>query len=209
MVRKKKGKVRRTPSGRLTLWDRKMNAQVYQIYLEKTKPIALKDVATYQVAHEDLVRTVKLTLMSYGSEYSRTYGYLSFAEKIWHAKQRFTSKTLQLEADAQFLYWLYLGYNENILREIAKKLGVEISDWNILLERIGLSEEVIYRGTKRALAETLHGIEVNIAEKTIEYDEEGNPVKIIAVDKVTGKTKITHIEYDAEGNPVKIWEEWV
>jgi len=208
MVRKKKGKVRRTPSGRLTLWDRKMDASTYSAILPRVKPLAIKDVRMYQVAHEDLITLVKSVIMKYGTEYVRIYGYLSYAEKIWKAKQHFSSKALQLEADAQFLYWLARGYYEDILREIAKKLGVEISSWSILLERIGLAEEVIYKGTKRALQETLHGVEVNLTDTQIEYDPQGNPVKITTKDIVTGKTKIIHLEYDAQGNVVRIWEEW-
>jgi len=214
MTRKRKRTVFRTPAQRTVLWDRKMDASVYSEYLTRTKPLARKIIEKYQVEHEQLIRIVKDVIDEYPSEYGRTQAYVWFAQGIYYAKHRYSSEALQKEVDAEYMYWLVLGLRDDVMRKIAERMGVIISDINTIMKKLGIvagmSEDVVYRGTKKALQETLHLIDVNLTDVQYEYDPStGNLVKITGKDLITGKTKIIHFEWDANGNLIRKWEEWV
>jgi len=153
--KKRKARSFRTPSRRFRVWNKKMDADTYSAILPKVKPLASEDVRMYQVVHEDLIKIVKDVLSRNGSEYARLHGYLSFAEKIWYAIQHYSSKALQLEADAYFLLWVYRGYYDEVLREIAKKLGVEISTWDTIMSRLGVTVAVDVEELAEAVADKL------------------------------------------------------
>ena len=191
------------------MWDAKMDPAVYAVYLTRTKDYARLQFMRYQVVHEELIRIVKDVTSRYPSESARQHAYMWYAQGLWYCTQRYKSKALQTEADALFVYFYLLGLNDECLREIASRLGIKISDWLNILGRLPMSQQIIYEGVKKALAETLHKVEVNTTDTQIEYDPAtGLPIKITVTDTVTGKTKIIHIEYDAQGNPIRIWEEW-
>jgi len=209
MTRRRRKVAFRTPFHRIQMWDKKMESTTYAIYLERTKPFALQKFAEYQVTHEYLIRVVKSVTAKYPEESNRQHAYMWFAQGIWYVRMRYSSQALQKEADALFLYWFYLGLKEEVLREIANKLGVTISSWDKLLGRLGMSEEIVYKGTKKALQETLNDVDVNPVDVSFEYDPTtGNLIKIIKTDKVTGKKKIVTLEYDAQGNLIKKSEQW-
>jgi len=210
MTRRRRAVAHRTVAQRLKLWDRKLEPDTYAVYLTQVKDMARDKFLRYQAVHEYLIKIVKDVVSKHPEETARQHAYMWFAQGLWYCTQRYSDAALQREADALFLYYLALGLREYVLREVACRLGVKISDWSTLLERIGMSEDVIYRGTKRALAETLHGVDVNVTDATYEYDPAtGNLTKIVIKDKVTGRTKVIHLEYDAEGNLIHKWEEWV
>jgi len=209
MTRRRRATIDRTPYNRAEMWDRKVEPSVYTIYLTRTKDMAFRKILYYQSIHEELIRIVKNTLSKYPDETSKQHAYMWYIQGLWYIKQRYSDKALQVEADALFIYFLFLGLKENILRELAQRLGICISTIDKLLERLGMSEEIVYRGTKKALQETLHTVEVNPVDVTFEYDPTtGNLIKIIKTDKVTGKKKIIHLEYDVEGNLIRKWEEY-
>lgn len=209
MARKRKPKTFRTPSQRAMRWYKKMEPTTYATYLSRTKDLAFRDFLEYQVIHEQIIRLVREVTSKYGQDYGITQGYMWFAQGIWSAKQRFTSETLQKKADAIFLYWYIIGLKEELMREIALKLGVKISDWDKLLGRVGMSEELIYRGTKRALQETLERVETDLTDAEFYYDANGNLIRIVKYDKITGRRKEIKLTYDAQGNLIKKEEEWV
>jgi len=72
-----------------------------------------------------------------------------------------------------------------------------------------LSEEIVYKGTKRALAETLQRVETDTTDADLTYDAEGRLISILKTDKITGKKKKITFEYDAVGNLIRKIEEWL
>ncbi|RLC73338.1 MAG: hypothetical protein DRI26_01070 [Chloroflexi bacterium] len=186
-----------------------MRGDVYTLILNAVKPLALEKFGMYQAVHEYLISLVKDVIAKHGVDYAITQEYMWYAQRLWYLTQHYKGEALQIEADATFLYYFYRGRNEQILREIANRLGIKISSWDTLLGRLGMSEEAIYRGTKRALQETLHGIEVNPANTFYEYDPNtGLLVRIVQEDAITGKKKIIRLVYDQEGRLVSAYEEW-
>jgi len=200
----------RDAAQRLKMWDRKMRGDVYAMILAAVKDIALEKMQYYQVVHEYLIDLVKRIVGRYGIEPHLVHEYMWYAQHLWYLTQRYRSQALQIEADACFLFYYYRGRNEQVLRDIAAALGIKISSWDVLLGRLGMSAEMVYSGTKKALQETLHGVEVNPTDTQITYDPStGLPTEILVTDRITGKAKRITIEYDAAGNPVRIIEEWV
>jgi len=209
MGKKRRKILHRTSANRARMWDKKMSPTAYAAYLEATKPMALEKIQYYQAVHEHLISLVKDVVCTKGQEPHLIHEYMWFACEIWQATQRYRSRALQIEADATFLKYLYRGRDETTLREIAKRLGIQISDWEVLLGRLVVSEQAVYRGTKRALAETLERVETDLTDAEFVYDAEGNLVEIIKTDKVTGRRKRIKLEYDAQGNLIKKTEEWI
>lgn len=199
----------RTSVNRAKMWDRKMSPAIVATYLESVKPMALERVQWYQAIHEHIISLVKDVLANYPYEAQIAQEYVWYASELWQLTQKYTSVALIIEADAVFLKYKYRGRNEDALREIARRLGIEISDWETILSRLGMSEEMVYRGTKKALQETLERVETDVTDAKFTYDEQGNLVQIIKTDKVTGRRKKITLEYDIEGNLVKKVEEWI
>jgi hypothetical protein len=139
----------RSPINRLEMWNRKMDPSIYATYLEKTKPLALPKVASYQITHEYIISTVKSALQSYPSEIPIMQEYMWYAEKMWKISQKYKSTALQNEADALFLYYLARGRLENALRTIALAFNIKISSSDIIFERIGVPSllSIIGKGT--------------------------------------------------------------
>jgi len=69
--------------------------------------------------------------------------------------------------------------------------------------------EEVYRGTKKALAETLETVETNPMDASLSYDPEGRLIEIIKTDLVTTKKKRIRIEYDPLGRIKRITKEWI
>jgi len=211
--RRKKTLVTRTSFQRVKKWDAKVDGATYAQMLEKVKPIALERFASYQPVHRYLIDLVRDVINSFGVDYGVMQEYMWYVQKLWYLTQRYSAKTLQIEADSVFLYYVYRGRNENILRAIAGRLGINISSWDDILSRLGvgapLSEDVVYRGTKKALQETLERVETDLTDAEFTYDANDNLVGIVKTDKVTGKKKKITLEYDAEGRLVKKTEEYL
>ncbi len=212
--RRRKSVVTRTVSQRIRKWDAKVRGDVYAEIMKTVKPIALERFSRYQPIHDYLINVVRNVINQYGIDYGIMQEYVWYAQGLWYLTQKYRSKALQVEADATFCYYVFRGRDESILRAIAKRLGIEISDWNTILMRVGirvvpLTEEVVYRGTKRALAETLERVETDLTDIEITYDTENRPIEIIKTDKITGKKKKITLEYDAVGNLIKKTEEWL
>lgn|GEM_PF-4917299 len=212
--RRRKSVVTRTVSQRIRKWDAKVRGDVYAEIMKTVKPIALERFSRYQPIHDYLINVVRSVINQYGIDYGIMQEYVWYAQGLWYLTQKYRSKALQVEADATFCYYVFRGRDESILRAIAKRLGIEISDWNTILMRVGirvvpLTEEVVYRGTKRALVETLERVETDLTDIEITYDAENRPIEIIKTDKVTGKKKKITLEYDAVGNLIKKTEEWL
>ena len=212
--RRRKSVVTRTVSQRIRKWDAKVRGDVYAEIMKTVKPIALERFSRYQPIHDYLINVVRNVINQYGIDYGIMQEYVWYAQGLWYLTQKYRSKALQVEADATFCYYVFRGRDESILRAIAKRLGIEISDWNTILMRVGirvvpLTEEVVYRGTKRALVETLERVETDLTDIEITYDAENRPIEIIKTDKVTGKKKKITLEYDAVGNLIKKTEEWL
>lgn len=191
-----------------------MEPSTYAIYLERTKPIALPKFMMYQSIHEQLIQIVKNITSRYGIESVKQHAYMWYVQGLWYISNRYKSKAKQIECDALFVYWYLLGLKEDVLRQLAKALGIKISSWEEISKRIPvvappLTEEIIYRGTKRALAETLERVETDLTDIEITYDAENRPIEIIKTDKVTGKKKKITLKYDAVGNLIEKTEEWL
>jgi len=136
--------------------------------------------------------------------------YLAFAEEIYRIKQQISGKASQIEVEAVAIKYCLYGCDPEIIQSIANIFGYKV--FEIAREKLTwlMSEDIVYRGTKKALQETLHMIDVNLVDKTYEYDPTtGNLIKITGKDIITGKTKIIHFEWDTEGNLKRVWEEWV
>jgi len=213
MTRRRRSTIDRSPFSRVELWDRKMNGKVYSIYLQNVKPLALRKFTEYQIVHEELIKIVKETLSKYPQEISREHSYMWYIQGIWYVIQRYTDEARQKEVDALYMYWLLLGLNDEILRELAMRLGVKISSIETILGKVGVSlgvsVDTIYQGTKKALQETLHGVDVNPIDVTYSYDPTtGNISEITIIDKITKRKKTIKLYYDSEGRLIRKVEFW-
>ena len=191
------------------MWLKKMSGEFMAFAVEASKPLVAEKVAMYQNIHEYLISMVRDILGSFPDEYARMQEYMWYAERMWQTVYSYKGKALQKLADALFVYYYMRGLREQPLRNIAESLGVTISGWDKILGELGLSEEIVYKGTKRALKETLEHVETDVTDIDLEYDANGNLVKVLLTDKVTGKKKQLTLTYDAQGNLVKISQEWV
>jgi len=196
-------------SRRYQKWQAKTEPETTFLLLQKTRGLAVESEREYQPQHEELIRKVKAVLEKYGSEATRAHAYVWFAQGLWYAKKRYSSQALQKEANALFVYFYVLGLYEQALKDIALSFGITLPSPQDIVGGGGISEDVVYRGTKRALQETLERVETDLTDADIRYDASGNISQIIKTDKVTGtKKKITFI-YDRAGNLVGVKEESV
>jgi len=202
-------RLKRRASQRSRKWYKKVDPVTYARILSQVKDLAYQDFSEYQPIHEEIIRIVKGTLENYPTEYPLTHGYVWYAQGIWYAVNKFGGQTRQKMADATFLYWYKMGLKEAPMREIAAKLGVEISPWEALVPIRGITMEDVYRGTKRALKETLERVETDLTDVELYYDANGNLVKVVKTDKITGVKKQITLTYDAQGNLVKKEEEYL
>jgi len=137
------------PIERTRMWDAKMNPEVYREYLLATKPRALEKVAKYQSSFQTILTNVKGVIVQLEENPSLTQEYMWYAEKLWKYTQTYSSQGLQLQADALFLWYLARGLREDVLRAIARTLGIKISDTEIIMERLGVPAmlKVIAKGS--------------------------------------------------------------
>lgn len=138
MAKKRRRTLSRDPIQRFKMWDAKVKGDIYAMQLEAVKPLARDKVLEYQVIHEWLIRIVRDILSRYGKDFQIMQEYMWFAEKLWRITRTYKSMALQLEADALYMYYLIRGRDDTILREIAKALGVNISDIKSILNRAGV-----------------------------------------------------------------------
>lgn len=139
MAKKRRRTLSRDPIQRFRMWDAKVKGDVYAIQLETVKPLVRDRVLEYQVTHEYLIRLVRDVLAKYGKDFQIMQEYMWYASKLWRLTQVYKSSALQLEADAWFMYYLIRGRDEQILREIASRLGINISDIKTILLRVGVT----------------------------------------------------------------------
>ena len=149
------------------------------ILLKKTRRLALEGEIGYQGIHEEIIRKVKAVLAYYGSESVRTHAYVWYAQGLWYAKNRYGSQALQKEANALFMYFYVLGLQENALRDIAKAFGINIPPISDIVGITPMSEEIVYKGTKRALKETLERVETDVTDTDITYNPDGTIAYIV------------------------------
>ncbi|MEM2196406.1 MAG: hypothetical protein QW290_04945 [Sulfolobales archaeon] len=126
----------RSPVQRAKLWDVKMKPDVYAEYLNATKPLALPSIASYQATHEHLISTVREILSKNPSEYPVMHEYMWYAEKLWKLGKTYTSKALQLQVDALYIWYLARGLNDVVLRAIASALGIKVSPVEDIVDRV-------------------------------------------------------------------------
>ena len=139
MAKKRRRTLSRDPIQRFRMWDAKVKGDIYATQLEAIKPLARDRVLEYQVTHEYLIRLVREVLAKYGKDFQIMQEYMWYASKLWRLTQVYKSSALQLEADAWFMYYLIRGRDEQILREIASRLGINISDIKTILLRAGVT----------------------------------------------------------------------
>jgi len=170
MARKRRYTMSRNPFLRAKLWEAKMKPDIYKQQFEAVKDMALERVLDYQVLQEYLIKLVRGILAKYGKDTYIMQEYMWFAEKLWRLTQTYKDLALQKEADSLFLYYLVRGRDEQILRDIAKALGVNISDTQDIIRRIG--------------------IEVGVTVKPISINEGLDPVIIDnTIEKLIGEVK--------------------
>jgi len=134
--RRRKTVITRTVGQRIKKWDAKVKGDIYAQIMKDVKPLALERFARYQPIHTYLIDVVRNVINQIGVGYEVTQEYMWYAQGLWYLIHRYRSKALQIEADARFLYFIYRGMNEEVLRTIAKVLGIKISSWEVILERL-------------------------------------------------------------------------
>jgi len=164
MPAKRRRSFARDSASRLKMWDKKMNPEIYSEYLKATKPLAIPKVAKYQATHEYLISMVKSILGNYPEEFFILQEYMWYAQKMWKLVQSYSSEALKKEANALFLWYLAKGRNEMVLRGIARALGINIEDTDIIVGRITM--KVIAKGTLVA-----DGTEQTVVEYVASGDE--------------------------------------
>ena len=126
----------RDAASRFEMWDRKVKADTYALQLESVKPLVRGKVAQYQVAHENLISTVRNIVGAFGYEAAIMQEYMWFAQKLWSFKNHYTSEALQKQADSLFVWHVMRGRNEACLRAVAQALGIKISEWDKIIEKL-------------------------------------------------------------------------
>jgi len=208
----KRGHGGKTIAERIAKWDAKMNPEVTATYTVVTKPLGLRKELLYQSAFQFFMETARRLVAKYADYLSLQQEIVSYMERLWYFLHRYRGETLQVMADATFLFWRARGFDEELLREAAKALGINISSWDVLLGRIGLSEEVIYTAVKKALedAKTLREPEIGQDPIDVKYTYDpstGRLTEALITNLKTGqKRRITYI-YDAQGNLIQTKEE--
>ena len=127
----------RSSAQRTELWNRKVKGDIYALQLPAVKKLALDRVAMYQATHEYLIDLVRNIVGQIGSEPHLIQEYMWYAQKLWSFTQKYSSKALQIQADALFLWYLARGRDELTLRTIAYSLGIKISKTEDILGKIG------------------------------------------------------------------------
>jgi len=201
----------RSPVSRAKMWDRKMSGEVYAAYLEAVKEDASLRMMGYQASYQHVLDTVREVLQGYGSEAFLLQEYMWYALKLWSLTQRYRGNALQVHADALFLRFLALGRPEELLRKIAYTLGIKISPWSVLLDRLG----IVKLGVLQVFAvwDGARYVQVEACVKKVDYtyDAEGRleteTLEIMDVNGVQYTIRRTY-SYDAAGNLVSIgrWE---
>jgi len=120
------------------MWSKKMNPVLYSEILQRTKPLAMGKVMSYQVTHEQLITMVKRVIENLGSEGARTHEYMWYAQKLWKMINTYKSEALQKEADFLYLYYRSKGNNDTALRAIAQSLGIKISPIEDIINKLGV-----------------------------------------------------------------------
>ena len=196
-------------------WDAKVRGDVYAEILESVKPLALPRVQQYQHDHEWILRIVQEEVGRLGVELANQHEYQNFALQIYRLIRTYSSAALRKEADAAFLHHVYRGADERLLRNIAKRLGVEISGWDSLLASLGFAaaptaaevEESFKRALEEASTLTSPAVARNPLKFEFYYDGQNRIAEIVITDLVTGAKKVKRLEYDEEGYLVNIREE--
>jgi len=182
----------RSPIQRTQMWDAKMKGDIYSIQLTATKPLALPKVASYQTTHEQLISIVKQALSNYPSEIPILQEYMWFAEKLWKLTQTYTSKALQYEADALYLWYLARGRADLALRTVAKGLNINISSLEDIVNRvltpalisIVKKDTIVANGTEQVLIEYVGRISTISGYVDLSNMEDGDTVIIRSYVKI-------------------------
>jgi len=208
----KRGHGGRSAIQRLKKWDVKVKGETTAVVTELVKDMAREMEMQYQAVYQFLLDVAKYLTARYPHYSPLQHEVVSYLERLWYFVHRYRGDALQVMADATFLYWRARGFDENLLRDGAKALGINISSWDILLGRLGLSQDVIYQAMKRALedAGTLRAPEIQQDPMDFKYTydpETGRITEVLITNLRTGnQRKIIYI-YDEQGNLVETKEE--
>lgn len=208
----KRGHGGKTALQRLKKWDLKLKGSTTAILLEASKPLGRLKETLYQYSYQNILNIARNLTARYPQYVATQQEIVSYLERLWYFIQRYRGEALQVMADATFLYWKARGFDEGLLRDAAAALGINISGWDTLLGRLGLSQEVIYQAMKKALedAGTLRAPEVQ--QDPIDYKYTYDPAtgritEVLITNLRTGKQRKIIYTYDAQGNLIEAKEE--
>lgn len=137
-------------------------------------------------------------LDEYGIFGSNRLMYKAFAQELWKACSKYSSKALIYETEAIAFKYLLYNCDSEILYKIGQLFGLEV---------FKLIKEFFKQALEEAKTLKAPLVYHDNYDINFEYDSEGNLTKVIITDKITGDKKTITFEYDDEGNVIGEKEE--
>lgn len=208
MVRRGHGD--RSSIGRVRKWDIKLKPDIVAKQLQATKRLGLRSMERYQATYQFIMEAVQEIVAEHTKYVGLHHELVSYMLHLWRCQHRYRGEALQVMVDATFLYWRARGFDEEVLRVAATRLGLKVSSWDVLLSRLGVDmalKDAFRQALEEASTLRTPTIAQNPLDKKFYYDAEGRLSKIVITDLVTGKVKTKYFEYDAEGRLIQVREE--
>lgn len=136
MTRRGRG---RDYGSRVRRWDIKINPDVIGTRFRDVKGVGFEKVQKYQADFQFLMDLATKLVNKYPEYYNKMHDLQSYLERIWYFVNKYRGEALKKFATAQYLAWRYRGFDDAILREGAKALGVDIADPTEIASALGLS----------------------------------------------------------------------
>lgn len=197
MTRKRRGGMPSTPSERIARYEIKVDPDIIKTYIQKEKELMVQKEREYQPIHVMLTELVRDVVTKYGVESTRLQGYMWYAQGVWYCTVHYSSLALTKCVVMKFLEAKMRDLNEECLRIIARRLGVEIPDWDVIV-KIFLKAEIVL-----GKAATVWGIPLVELNKTlpiyIQAEESGMNI-VVKIVKPDGRTEEKKAEDLGDGN---------
>jgi len=155
---------------------------------------------------DDTYAYVSEVLDRYGITAQTRALYRAYIQELWKALQTLSRRSLTLHATSIYVKYCLYGLDKDVAKEVADVMGVKVLSWGEIFEKLGMTEETIYKGTKRALDEELRQELVNLyvlatirdyaipaGETHYLPDKTTDPTLAKGVDVTVFKTKSVHI----------------
>lgn len=117
----------RDPSRRSWKYDKKNDGEVAQIRTIALKPLMVDRMQSTATEQDVLEMQVSKIIHKTGIVGMMIHHYRNFSQELYSLKKRFTSESLNTEAQITANKWLSRGLDPDLLIEIASQMGITIT----------------------------------------------------------------------------------